>query len=445
MYRQSGAAGAEPAGRRPPGRGRAALHRRASATYPCRVLGRMQVYSVAEITRRVRGMLGGAFPDITVEGEVSNAHRAASGHLYFSLKDRRAMLQAAMFRTQLARADFVPRDGMLIRARGAIDVYEQRGTYQLVVQSVQVQGTGAGDLLALLEERKRRLAARGCFDLERKRSIPRVPRRVVVITSPAGAALRDILDVLRRRHAGIDLVILPAQVQGAGAGGFIASRLRTASRHRMGDVIILARGGGSLEDLLPFSDEAVVEAIVRSELPVVSAVGHQTDTSLADLAADVRAPTPSAAAELVSSERDDLLRRLRAAVASMLAGLDRRRERARFILERFQPAGLERSLRLALAPATQRLDDAVAAATRAMQSRLIESRHRLLLAADAVRSRSPLDILARGYAVVTGAGGAAITDAAQVGRGDPLRVRLHRGRFRATVTDTEPESGGPDG
>lgn len=442
MYRQSGAAGAEPAGRRP---ARAALRRRADATTLCRVLGRRQVYSVADITRRVRGMLGGAFPDVTVEGEVSNAHRAASGHLYFSLKDRRAMLQAAMFRTQLARADFVPRDGLLIRARGAIDVYEQRGTYQLVVQSVQV--AGAGDLLALIEERKRRLAARGCFDLERKRSIPRVPRRVAVITSPAGAALRDILDVLRRRHAGIDLVILPAQVQGAGAAGFIASRLRTASRHRMGDVSILARGGGSLEDLLPFSDEAVVEAIVRSELPVVSAVGHQTDTSLADLAADVRAPTPSAAAELVSSERDDLLRRLRAAAASMLAGLDRRRERARFILERFQPAGLERSLRLALAPAAQRLDDAAAAATRAMQSRLLESRHRLLLAADAVRSRSPLDILARGYAVVTGAGGAAITDAAQVGAGDPLRVRLHRGRFRATVTDTDtqPDPGAADG
>lgn len=398
-------------------------------------------------------MLGGAFPDVIVEGEVSNAHRAASGHLYFSLKDRRAMLQAAMFRTPLARADFVPSDGMLIRARGAIDVYEQRGAYQLVVQAVQ--RAGVGDLLALLEERKRRLAARGCFDLERKRPIPRVPRRVVVVTSPAGAALRDILDVLRRRHAGIDLVILPAQVQGAGAAGFIASRLRTASRHRMGDVVILARGGGSLEDLLPFSDEAVVEAVVRSALPVVSAVGHQTDTSLADLAADVRAPTPSAAAELVTSERDDLQRRLRTAAASLRAGLERRRERVRLVLERFEPAGLERSLRLALAPAAQRLDDAVAAATRAMQSRLQERRHRLLLAADAVRSRSPLDILARGYAVVTAAdgsaadGGATVTDAAQVGAGDRLRIHLHRGRLGATVTDTAPEpepaAGAPDG
>lgn len=441
MYRQSGAADAQPA----------ALRRRTSAATLRRVTGRNQVYSVADITRRVRGMLGGAFPDVTVEGEVSNAHRAASGHLYFSLKDRRAMLQAAMFRTPLARADFVPGDGMLIRARGAIDVYEQRGAYQLLVQSVQ--RAGVGDLLALLEERKRRLAARGCFDPERKRPIPRVPRRVVVITSPAGAALRDILDVLRRRHAGIDLVILPAQVQGAGAAAFIASRLRIASRHRMGDVVILARGGGSLEDLLPFSDEAVVEAIVRSDLPVVSAVGHQTDTSLADLAADVRAPTPSAAAELVASERGDLLRRLRAAAASLRGGLERRRERVRLILERFQPAGLERSLRLALAPAAQRLDDAAAAAARAMQSRLQESRHRLLLAADAVRSRSPLDILARGYAVVTAAGAAdgnaAVTDAAQVGAGDRLRIHLHRGRLGVTVTDTAPEpepaAGTPDG
>ena len=440
MYRQSGAPDAyQPAG----GGAGAALRKRAGTTTLAGVLGRGQLYSVSEITRRVRGMLGGAFPDITVEGEVSNAHRAASGHLYFSLKDRRALLQAALFRTQLARADFVPHDGMLIRARGAIDVYEQRGTYQMVVQSVQQ--AGMGDLLALLEERKRRLAARGCFDLERKRPIPRVPQRVVVITSPTGAALRDILDVLRRRHAGIDLVILPAQVQGAGAAGLIASRLRTAVRHRMGDVVILARGGGSLEDLLPFSDEAVVEAIVRSELPVVSAVGHQTDTSLADLAADVRAPTPSAAAELVSSERTDLLRRLRAAAGSMRTSLDRRRERVRFALERFQPAGLERSLRLALAPATQRLDDAVAAATRAIESRLLDYRHRMLLSADAIRSRSPLDILARGYALVTDADGTAVTDAAQVGPGDPLRVRLHRGRLGATVTDTERAAGTPDG
>jgi exodeoxyribonuclease VII large subunit len=385
-------------------------------------------------------MLGGAFPDITVEGEVSNARRAASGHLYFSLKDRRAVLQAAMFRTQLARADFIPHDGMLIRARGAIDVYEQRGTYQLVVETVQRAGTG--DLLALLEERKRRLAARGCFALERKRPIPRVPRRVVVITSPAGAALRDILDVLRRRHAGIDLVILPAQVQGAGAAGIIASRLRTASRHRMGDVVVLARGGGSLEDLLPFSDEAVVEAIVRCELPVVSAVGHQTDTSLADLAADVRAPTPSAAAELVSSERSDLLRRLHAAAGSMRSSLDQRRERVRFALKRFQPAGLERSLRLALAPATQRLDDAVAAATRALQARVLDNRHRVVLASEAIRSRSPLDILARGYALVTAADGAAVTDASQVAPGDPIRVRLHRGRLAASVTGAEPAAAG---
>ena len=423
----------------------AKLRAGSGATTLAGVLGRSQVYSVSDLTRRVRGMLGGAFPDVTVEGEVSNARRAASGHLYFSLKDRRAVLQAVLFRMQLARADFVPHDGMLIRARGAIDVYEQRGTYQLVIQAVQ--RAGVGDLLALLEERKRQLAARGCFDLERKRPIPQVPRRVVVITSPTGAALRDILDVLRRRHAGIDLVILPAQVQGAGAAGRIASRLRTASRHRLGDVVILARGGGSLEDLLPFSDEAVVEAIVRSELPVISAVGHQTDTSLADLAADVRAPTPSAAAELVASERDILLRRLRVAAASMRSSLDHRRERVRYALARFQPDGLERSVRLALAPATQRLDDAVAAATRAVQSRLLDYRHRMRLAADAIRSRSPLDILARGYALVTAADGAAVTDAGRMQAGDPLGVRLHRGRLDATVTRTAPEpaTGAADG
>lgn len=407
------------------------------------MLRQSQVYSVSDLTRRVRGMLGGAFSDITVEGEVSNARRAASGHLYFSLKDRHAVLQSVLFRMQLARADFIPHDGMLIRARGAIDVYEQRGSYQLVIQTVQ--RAGVGDLLALIEERKRRLAARGCFDTERKLPIPQMPQRVVVITSPTGAALRDIMDVLRRRHAGIDLVILPAPVQGAGSASRIASRLRTASRHRLGDVIILSRGGGSLEDLLPFSDEAVVDAIVGSDLPVISAVGHQTDTSLADLAADVRAPTPSAAAELVASERDILMRRVSSAVGSIRSILDHRRERVRFALERFQPSGLERSLRLALAPVTQRLDDVVMAATHTLESRLLDFHHRMQLAANSIRSRSPLDILSRGYALITATSGAAVTSTAQVRTGEEIDVRLHRGRLAATVTGAEPVERETDG
>lgn len=419
--------------------GRLTLHGERSITTFIRVMEGNKVYSVSDITRRIRGMLGGAFPEVTIEGEVSNARRAASGHLYFSLKDHRAVLQAVLFRSHLVRADFVPRDGMLIHAQGAIDVYEQRGTYQIVVQAIH--RAGIGDLLAMLEERKRQLAARGYFDLDRKRPIPQVPERVVVITSPTGAALRDILDVLRRRHAGIDMVILPTSVQGTGAATLIASRLRTASIHHMGDVVILARGGGSLEDLLPFSEEVVVEAIVRSDLPVISAVGHQSDTSLSDLAADVRAPTPSAAAELVASERTDLMRRLSAAAGLLQTSIDRRRERIRFVLERFQPAGLERSLRLALAPATQRLDEAIAVVTHTTESRVRDYRYRMRLAADAIRSRSPLDILKRGYSLITTADGSSVSDANQVRAGDAVRVRLYRGRLGAAVTHAESDAG----
>lgn len=381
-------------------------------------------------------MLGAAFPDITVEGEVSNARHAASGHLYFSLKDRHSVLQTVLFRMQLANADFVPHDGMLIQARGSIDVYEQRGTYQLIVQSVQK--AGVGDLLAAIEERKQRLASRGWFEQNRKRPIPQMPKKVVVITSPTGAALRDILDVLKRRNAGVDLVILPTQVQGTGAAETIASRLRTASRYDMGDVVIVARGGGSLEDLLPFSDETVVEEIVRSDLPVISAVGHQTDTSLSDLAADIRAPTPSAAAELVASERVELMRRLSTATGSLQDSVERQCERIRFFLERFQPPGLERSLRMLLAPATQRIDEATDTIKRIFAIKLTNYRNRVIISEDAIRSRSPMEILARGYALVTAADGSRVADSQQVRKDEEVHVRLFRGSLSATVTHIEP-------
>lgn len=266
------------------------------------------VLSVSEITALIKSTLEQGFGGVTIEGEISNFRPAASGHLYFSLKDSDAMLSAVMFRGNARSLRFQPEDGMLVRASGNISVYAKRGNYQIICQTLAL--SGQGDLLVLLEERKKRLAAEGLFDRDRKQPLPMLPGKVVVVTSPTGAAIRDILNVLRRRAAGIDLIVLPTLVQGDEAGPRIAHQIETANRYHLGDVLILTRGGGSLEDLLPFYDEVVVRAVAASEIPVISAVGHEIDIALSDLAADMRAPTPSAAAELVSSSRLDLLRRV---------------------------------------------------------------------------------------------------------------------------------------
>jgi len=261
--------------------------------------------SVSALTNLIKGTLEGFYSSVAVQGEVSNAKLSSSGHLYFSLKDREALIQAVMFKYRLSFLGFEIRDGMKLIVSGGVSVYAARGQYQLIAQSARIAGTG--DILAMLEERKRRLAAEGLFDEDKKRPLPRFPSRVALITSPSGAAVRDIIHVLGRRNAGVDLIILPCPVQGEGAAEIIAARIRQANRLSVADVLIVGRGGGSLEDLLAFSDEAVVRAVAESEIPVISAVGHEIDWAICDYAADLRAATPSAAAELVAESRATLL------------------------------------------------------------------------------------------------------------------------------------------
>ncbi len=284
-----------------------------------------RTYSVSEITELIRMLLETEFTGVRLEGEISNCRPASSGHLYFTLKDHDAMIQAVMFRNRCASLSFRPIDGKKVVVEGNISVYGKRGTYQVVCESMKDDGTG--DILLILEERKRRLAAEGLFDQARKRPLPMMPSRVAVVTSPTGAAIRDILNVLRRRNSGLNLVVLPAAVQGDGAAEAIARQIETANLHRLGDVLIVGRGGGSLEDLLPFSEERVVRAVAASRIPVISAVGHEVDVALSDLAADLRAPTPSAAAELVSGSRDDLLRRVRDLESGIRRTLEQRIDR----------------------------------------------------------------------------------------------------------------------
>jgi exodeoxyribonuclease VII large subunit len=394
-----------------------------------------RVFSVSEITQLIKGTLEEGFPWVTVQGEVSNFRPSGAGHWYFSLKDADALLSIVMFKNRLGPVRFTPTDGTLVRATGSISVYAMRGSYQLICESLAK--AGEGDLLARLEEIKRKLAAEGLFELSRKRPLPLFPARVAVVTSPTGAAIRDILRILRRRSAGVNVVIVPTLVQGEGADRSIARAIQAADRWKLGDVIIVGRGGGSLEDLMAFSSEVVVRAIAASQTPVISAVGHETDVTLSDLAADVRAPTPSAAAELVAAPRAELVGRVRNARDSMMDSVRQRMERVRLLAAPFAAENLERNLRLLVQPVSQRVDDAREELFSAFRDLLTVKRHRLELSSMELGSYSPLDILARGYAVVThDPTGRILLSPDPAHRGDSLSIRLSKGAIRATVEDT---------
>ncbi|RPJ08472.1 MAG: exodeoxyribonuclease VII large subunit, partial [Spirochaetaceae bacterium] len=315
-----------------------------------------RIFSITEITSLIQSLLEEGFPDIRIEGEISNFRPASSGHLYFSLKDKDSIIQAVMFKNRSQGLGFKPADGMLVRARGSLSVYPKRGNYQIICEEMEL--AGEGDILAMLEERKRRLAAEGLFDSERKKKLPLFPSRLAVVTSPTGAAIRDILRVLSRRHAGLSIIVLPAAVQGQEAASQIASQIRTANRFKMADVIITGRGGGSLEDLLPFSDEQVVRAIAESKIPVISAVGHEIDFALSDFAADLRAPTPSAAAEMVTASREELSRRVQELGVTLTREMDGRISGLKQRLSHFTIPLLERDFHTFLQPLLQRVDDA---------------------------------------------------------------------------------------
>ncbi len=393
-----------------------------------------QPLRIAEITSRVKELLESAFPALTVEGEISNCRPSSTGHLYFTLKDETSAISAVMFKGKSRSLGFVPRDGMLVHATGSLSVYEARGTYQIIVESMQL--AGAGDILRILEERKRRLAAEGLFDSGRKRPLPPMPSRVAVVTSPTGAAVRDIVQIIRRRNPGMDVTVLPAAVQGAGAAESIARQIEIANAHRLGDVIIVGRGGGSLEDLLPFSEEAVVRAVAASDIPVVSAVGHEIDWSLCDFAADLRAPTPSAAAELVCPLLSDVSAGISASVSVLATSMAARVERVRLALSQFAPESLELRFRRIEQPLLLRFDDAKEALLDALSGRVRDIRHRVEVLAEKLEGSNPTAILGRGYSVIRdGDTRSIITSAGQTRPGRPIEILLAKGRLSARVEE----------
>lgn len=391
-----------------------------------------KVYSVKEITAKIKGLLESGFGTITVEGEISNFRPSSTGHFYFTLKDEKAAISAVMFKGRSRFLGFVPKDGMTVQVSGALSVYEQRGAYQIVVDKMTL--AGEGDILRLLEERKQRLAQEGLFDSARKKSIPAFPEKIAVITSPTGAAVRDIINVASRRNAKITVTVLPAAVQGEGAAETLTKQLKIADTHALGDVIILGRGGGSLEDLLPFSDEGLVRAVAACKTPVISAVGHEIDWALSDYAADLRAPTPSAAAELAVPLLEDTIFALDGHKQDMLSAIEDKIERIKIMLHSFKPEALELRFRSIQQPLLLRFDDAKEEILNGMKDRLKDFRHRLDILTRTIEGADPQGILNRGYSIVRNKEtGKTVRSFEEVSSGVLLTVRPAKGSFEARV------------
>jgi exodeoxyribonuclease VII large subunit len=390
------------------------------------------IYTVGRLNATARMLLEEGLPALWVEGEISNFAAPSSGHWYFTLKDREAQIRCAMFRAANSRVGFRPKDGQQMLLRGRVSLYEPRGDYQLIAELMEDAGEGA--LRREFEKLKARLLAEGLFDAALKRPLPTMPKRIAVVTSPTGAAVRDVLHILARRFPPASVLVFPTPVQGAAATESIVAAIDAASRRGDCEVIILARGGGSIEDLWCFNDERVARAIRRSAVPVVSGIGHEIDFTIADFAADARAPTPSGAAELVVPDRRTLLAGLMGVDARLrqLAGqwLRRAGERFETLTQRLARAHPGNRLQ----QQTQRLDDLDLRLRRAWDNALVRAGQRLQLAQRGLDAISPLATLERGYAIVTRADGTVLQDAAEVQLGDEIEARLRRGSVRARVT-----------
>ncbi len=445
--------------------------------YALQFLNERRVYTVGELNAAIRGILDREFPDVWVSGEISSTKLATSGHYYFTLKERDAQIRCVCFRSTHRYLKFKPQDGVAVVARGRVDVFEARGEYQLLVEFLEPQGHGA--LQFAFEQLKKKLASEGLFDPARKRPLPRFPRRIGIVTSPRGAVISDMLHILERRFPGLHVRLFPATVQGEGAIDEVCRGIEYFSGTPWAELVIVARGGGSLEDLWTFNEEAVARAIAACPVPVVSAIGHETDVTIADFVADLRAPTPSAAAELVVRTREELLgsietfrrhlsqaARYRLAMARRQADLQgiqrplavfhravgrrlqrvdeqeyRLRERIRALVEagsRAHRAFVSRLGRYDPRPRfawdRRRLETARASMEQRLRLDLARRSGHLQELSAKLSQLSPVRILERGYAIVTKESGEIVTDSREAPPGSALHIRLAKGTLQANVT-----------
>jgi exodeoxyribonuclease VII large subunit len=444
-----------------------------------------RVWTVRALVVAVRTLVEREYSDAWVEGEISNFRAPDSGHLYFTLKDGNAQIKVVMFSSKARLLRFRPTDGMQVLVRGRVTIYEDRGDLQIAAEYIEPKG--AGGLQVAFEQLKAKLEAEGLFAPERKKAIPTLPARIGIVTSPQAAALRDILNILQRRHRTVNTVIYPAQVQGDSAAAEVASGVRYFNQTHSVEVIIVGRGGGSAEDLAAFNDEALARIVAASEIPVISAVGHETDFTIVDFVADLRAPTPSAAAELVIRSRVEVENQAEAVRERLVRAMERRLLEARHALvERAQHGAFARMMDLIRRRQQQRDDltyrlergerqaldkmrrrwEAVAAAVRhydarrvlagirgefeagttalaaVMCNQLLQNKLRLERMGRALEALSPLAILERGYALVFDEAGQLVKDAARLTPGDPIRARVAQGEIHALVTKAAPDKAG---
>ncbi len=390
-------------------------------------------WTVTEITQHIRDLFetDDALQDVWVLGEVSNCSRPSSGHLYFTLKDKSCALKCVMWRTSAVRQAFLPRDGDMVEAHGSLGVYEVNGVYQLYAD--QIRPSGEGLLYQEFLRLKARLEAEGLFDPDRKRPIPRLPHRIGIVTSPTGAALRDMLNTLRRRYPLVEVVLAPTAVQGDEAPDGIVYALERLNRLACPDVIILARGGGSMEDLWAFNDEQVARSIAASRAPVISGVGHETDFTIADFVADLRAPTPTAAAELATPNREDLLATLRDVASQLNRAAASLTGDYRWRLSTIQSRLRMRSPELRLRSDRQRLDDMARRLGTRLAHRFQLEHVRLAALQQRLGVLSPQAVLGRGYARVMTPDGQLVSSVQQVQPEDLLRIQVSDGEFNAQV------------
>ncbi len=392
-----------------------------------------QVFSVTQITSYIKEILEGAFRTITVEGEISNCKPSTAGHIYFTLKDNSSQLRAVMFKSAAYSLKFRPKDGDKVRCTGNISVYAPQGNYQLIVNKMET--AGAGDILMMLEQRKRQLAQEGLFDEAKKRELPVFPKTIGVVTSPTGAAIRDILQITRRRNKNINVIVFPSLVQGDCAAATIVKMIEIANFYNMCDVLIVGRGGGSLEDLLPFSEESVVRAVAASKIPVISAVGHEIDWALCDYAADKRAATPSAAAELAVPLLSDLSQNLIQFKTELYNTIMQKIEQKRYIVKTFDPSSLELRFRSIQQPLLNRLDRAKEGLTDTMQQKIRDLRLKIAECTTILENASPQTILNRGYSMVTDENGNVVRSSKQVKTGETLTITPAEGVIKAKVEE----------
>ncbi len=392
------------------------------------------IYTVSEINSILKGVIEQSFSSIILEGEISNYRPNSTGHLYFTLKDKNSQISAVMFRFRASSLTFIPKDGMLVRCKGAINVYEPRGTYSIVVSTMEL--AGEGNILLLLEQRKRQFQTEGLFDNSRKRELPIFPKTIGVVTSSTGAALRDIMQIVRRRNPCVGITIFPAIVQGEEAALSIATQIKIANKFNMCDVLIVGRGGGSLEDLLPFSEEIVVRTIAESKIPVISAVGHEIDWALCDFAADKRAPTPSAAAELCTPVKTEIIAWLQNKENEYYTAIKSKVENLKLMIKQFSPDNMETRFRSIEQPLLYRFDSAKEDLLFGMSERLKETRIHLEKMRNILEASNPSLILEKGYSMVRDKNtGKIIRSSEDTKIGSTIEIIPSKGKITATVIE----------